>query len=107
MDKSLEKFDFIKQYLESNLSFPNRHFPGLKDEIIVDENREHLLHILRGWDNDQYLYKVLYHVQITEDEIIAIHHQDIDKPLIEELVALGIPAEGITLNYAEKYDQAA
>lgn len=95
MDKILERRTQIRSYLEGKLGFPNRHFPHLKDYIIVDEEQNHFIHLLMGWKKNQYIYQALRHIEIKANGRLIIHQANIDKPLNMELINLGISASDI------------
>ncbi|MEL6721394.1 MAG: element excision factor XisI family protein [Bacteroidota bacterium] len=96
MDTVLDRKKVIKSYLESKLGFPNRYFLNLKDYIIIDEQQVHFIHLLMGWNEGQYIYQALRHIEIKEDRSIIIHQNNVDKPIDLELIELGIPISEIT-----------
>ncbi|MEN0050457.1 MAG: element excision factor XisI family protein [Bacteroidota bacterium] len=102
MDQLLKRKAQIRSYLEDKLGFPNRHFPNLKDYIIVDEEQVHFIHLLMGWKKDQYIYQALRHIEIKADGGLIIHQANIDKPLDTELINLGISASNIQYHEADR-----
>ena len=100
MDTVLERKQLIKSYLEEKLGFPNRYFPNLKDYVIIDEQQVHFIHLLMGWNEGQYVYQALRHLEVKEDGAIVIHQNNVDKPIDLELTEFDIPA--FTITYVEE-----
>jgi hypothetical protein len=66
--------------------------------VIVSEDRNHFMVINEGWEGKRRIHSLVFHAE-TRGSKLWIHHDGIDRGIVEDLVAAGIPKESIVLAF--------
>ncbi|MEM1326830.1 MAG: XisI protein [Bacteroidota bacterium] len=96
MDK-LERYgQIIRVVLEESAVYYKGTTNPLTIQVNVDEVQQHYQLVMFGWDEDDYIYQCLYHIDVYEEKV-WIQWNSTDFSIEEELLKLGIPASDIVL----------
>jgi hypothetical protein len=69
---------------------------GIEEEIVFDSDRDRYLLIDVGWDQKEYVYGTIIHIDIKEGKI-WIQRNNTEINLADRLVESGIPKENIVI----------
>lgn len=89
----------VRKVMEDRVSYPNPYYPLLKDTIIIDEAQDHYIHIFMGWEEEQFFYRTLIHIQVRDDGKIHILTNNTDTLIEEDLMEAGITKSSILCGY--------
>lgn len=67
-------------------------------ELVFDRRQDHYLLVEVGWENGHRIYGTLIHIDIKDGKL-WIQHDGTEEGVADELVAAGIPKEGIVLAF--------
>ncbi|MEO0733465.1 MAG: XisI protein [Bacteroidota bacterium] len=85
-----------KQALQYFADYLNPKLPGVRQELIFDDENGHYLLKRVGWDEDKFVYQTVFHLDVIEDKI-WIQYNGTDCLIGEELNSLGILNSEIVL----------
>lgn len=69
---------------------------GIEEEIVFDRERDRYLLIDVGWNQKEYVYGTIIHIDI-KDEKIWIQRNNTEINLADRLVERGVPKENIVI----------
>lgn len=102
--EKIKKYQTIaEKILKERVAFPNKQFPDLKDMLIIDEQKSHFVLMSAGWDNQEYVHQVLFHLEVKLDGKIWIHENRTDLPIDEIMIANGVDTTDIIAGMIEPY----
>ena len=82
----------------------------IRSEVICDRKNEHYLLMQIGWEGSRRIHGVLIHVDLIDGKC-WIQHDGTERGIAEDLVAAGVPKDGIVLAFrppqARKYTEYA
>lgn len=64
--------------------------------VISDKENNHFQLLMQGWDDEDYIFQCLFHLDIIDNKI-WIQWNDTDFPIEEELIKLGVRLNEIVL----------
>ncbi len=103
MEKIKKYQTIVEKILKERVAFPNKQFPNLKDMLIIDEKKSHFVLMSVGWDNQEYIHQVLFHLEVKLDGKIWIHENRTDLPIDEILITNSVEAIDILAGMIEPY----
>jgi hypothetical protein len=65
--------------------------------LVLDKKEKHYMLIYNGWVNEKYKHSVMLHLHIAETGKIWILLNDMDTPLVDELLKAGISSQEIVM----------
>jgi predicted RNA-binding protein len=75
---------------------------GIEGQIIFDVEHDHYLLIDLGWEQKQYVYGAIVHIDIKEGKIwIQRNNTEID--LANRLVEMGVPKDDIVIGFQSPF----
>lgn len=74
-------------------------------QIVCDLDRDRYLLLSLGWQGHRRFYSVLMHLDIKDGKI-WIQRNETDRPIAQELVAMGVAREEIVLGLQPEYARA-
>lgn len=96
MDK---KIIYQKILLDFLTTESDKHIEGIDFQIVKDVENNHYQLVESGWYAKRFIYTVLFHFQIKQNEKVWILVNNTDVLVAEELVKKGISASDIVLSY--------
>jgi hypothetical protein len=97
MDRIDKYRDILHQLLSENALLMNKS-ERITSTVIVSEDRNHFMVINEGWEGKRRIHSLVFHAEIRSGKL-WIHHDGIDRGIIEDLVAAGIPKDHIVLAF--------
>ena len=70
----------------------------IKNEVIIDEKRHHYQFLWTGWNGDNHIFAVIFHIDIINDKI-WIQQDNSEIGFATLLVEKGVPKQDIVLAY--------
>jgi hypothetical protein len=97
MDKVMNYRRIVKELLEEYARYKPSH-GDVNTELIIDLDRDHfeLMHV--GWDGPRRIHGSVIHIDIIEGKI-WVQYDGTSRPVVDELVTAGVPAEDIVLGF--------
>ena len=68
----------------------------IRYQLVKDVQNGHFLLICCGWEGHRYTYQTIYHIDIIDGKI-WVQFDATDRPIVQELLAAGIPKTDIVL----------
>jgi hypothetical protein len=90
--------EMLEAYASIPLSYPN----NLRDEVVADTVRNHFQLITLGWENQQFIHEVIFHIDII-DENIWIQVNNSEANIAAELIERGIPKDAIFIGFQHNH----
>lgn len=98
MDNLIKNKKIVKEVIEEIASMiPLRK--GVESQVILDEERGHYLLHEVGWQNDNWQYASIVHVDVKPDGKVWLQHDGTDLKIALMLVERGIPKSSIVLGF--------
>jgi DNA topoisomerase VI subunit B len=89
----------IQDFLTKIHSFDkNNNSNGIESQLIFDTQNHHYLLIDVGWEQKQFVYGTIIHIDIKDDKI-WIQRNNTEINLAESLIAKGVKKEDIVLGF--------
>ncbi|MEL6717457.1 MAG: element excision factor XisI family protein [Bacteroidota bacterium] len=92
MDKILERREIIRTFLEEQMTLPNEDYPLLRYILTVDEEENNFILTKMGWNEEEFIYFTVYHIEIKTDASIWFYENRTDFPVDDFLIEKGIPS---------------
>lgn len=90
--------DIIIALLEEYAAIPSSYPTTLKDELIIDTERNHFQLLTIGWENNQFVHEAIFHLDIIDGKI-WIQQNNSEAKLTDELLERGVPKSDIVLGF--------
>ncbi|MEY4904822.1 MAG: hypothetical protein RLZZ292_2637 [Bacteroidota bacterium] len=98
MVRKLKKYQsYIETFLEEEAA--DRTSSSINWEVVTDTKHHHYQLVETGWYNKKHIYRVLFHLQIKENEKIWLLVNNTDILVAEELVKKGVASSDIVLGF--------
>lgn len=98
MDKLTNYKKIVKEIIEEIAAMiPVRK--GVESQVILDEERGHYLLYEVGWQNDNWQYASIVHVDVKPDGKVWLQHDGTDLKIALLFVQKGIPKSNIVLGF--------
>ncbi|MFK7950436.1 MAG: element excision factor XisI family protein [Saprospiraceae bacterium] len=104
MDKTIKYQKIVLQLLDTWKGYKISNRPNLKIDIIVNKAMSNFIVLNYGWDNDNYIYNVLFHVELKTNNKIWLHEDTTGVGIAKELIHLGINEKDLVLGFVEVLD---
>ena len=101
MDRLSTYHAAIVAELEYQASIPIANRPDTQRHIVVDAERRRYVLFNLGWDGDDYVHGLLFHLELKEDGMIWLHANKTDTQIGQNLVARGIDPQHIEISWIE------
>ncbi len=98
MDKIKKYQEIIISLLEEYAAIPPSYPTTLRDELILDTQRNHFQLITVGWEDQRFVHEAIFHLDII-DEKVWIQQNNSEAKLTDELMDRGIPKSDIVLGF--------
>ena len=98
MDKITKYQRIITELLEEFAAIPPSYPTNLKDEIVVDTQRNHFQLITMGWENGSFVHDTVFHLDIIDGQV-WIQQNNSEANLLEELVEKGVSKSDIVIGF--------
>lgn len=96
MDRLTFFQDTIVDILEDNAAYYKGTTNPLNLLMIEDRKHNHFQLLMQGWDEEQYIFQCLFHLDIINHKI-WIQWNDTDFPIEEELLKFGVSKDEIVI----------
>ena len=103
MEKVNKYKNTIEKILKDKAVFPNKQFPNLKDVVIINEERTNFMLLTVGWDAQEYIHQVLFHIEAKSNGKIWIHENRTDLLIDEVLIENKVDKLDIILGMVDPY----
>jgi XisI protein len=97
MDKLDRYRDIVRRIIQEYASFKPSH-GQIDTEAIIDPERDHYEVMHAGWDDDRRVHGSVVHIDISGGKV-WVQYDGTNRPVVEELMAAGIPREDIVLGF--------
>ena len=101
----MDKLSFYRQCIQKFLTKKSQgNFLGgdVESETIFDLEKDRYLLIDLGWNKNRRIYNCVIHLEIREDKV-WIQRNQTDRPIADDLMAMGIAKEDIVLGLQPSY----
>ncbi len=99
MDNKIERYETIViQWLDAFVQH-RQHITDSVYELVTDTVHRHYQVVRTGWMQDQYQYKVVFHLQIKPSGKVWILVNNTDLLMTDDLTEQGIPASDIVIGF--------
>ncbi len=96
MDKKIIYQQILLDFLNTE---SDKYIEGIDFQIVKDFENNHYQLVESGWYEKRFIYSVLFHFQIKQNEKVWILVNNTDVLVAEELVKKGIRPSDIVLSY--------
>lgn len=86
----------IQNLLKELYSYDQSSTSAIESQLIFDRENDHYLMVDVGWEQKQFVYGTIVHIDIKNDKI-WIQRNNTEINLAERLVSEGIPKQNIVL----------
>lgn len=76
MDKTLKYQEIILQLLDTWKGYKISNRPNLTIDIIINKAISNFIALNYDWDDDNYIYNVLFHIELKNDNNLATRRLD-------------------------------
>jgi hypothetical protein len=101
MDKQLKYQEIIVNLLETWKGYTISNLPNLTIDIHINKENSNFIVLSYGWHEDEYIYNVLFHIQIKDDTKVWLHEDTTGIGIAKELMEAGIQKEDLIIGFAE------
>ncbi|MEN0046213.1 MAG: element excision factor XisI family protein [Bacteroidota bacterium] len=92
----------IRQVIARPASSKTINQPSLQKRLLVDESKNNYLLFNIGWHQNEYVYDLLFHIELTESGMVCILENNTDYPLEDQLLGLGIEKKDLQLAWTKE-----
>ncbi|MEZ4962697.1 MAG: XisI protein [Saprospiraceae bacterium] len=96
MAKALKYEKAIINFLNEYSQIKPYGFKNVNNQVIIDKKNQHYQLIRVGWHERKHVHYAVFHFDIIDDKI-WIQQNRTDRPVVNELVELGIPEKDIVV----------
>jgi hypothetical protein len=97
MDRLTQYRQCVRRILEERATWLPRTV-SVKSEVIVDPASDHYELLQLGWNGRRRIHTVVFHIDIIDGKV-WVQHDATDRPVVDDLLAAGIPASDIVLGF--------
>lgn len=105
MDKIIKYQKIIEKVLNNHVLLPSSQFPDIQDLLLIDRDKWHFIQLTVGWNNQDYIHQIAFHVEVKSDGKVWIHENRTDILIDEELINEGIASNDIIIGMIEPYSK--
>lgn len=98
MDKVKHYQQIILDVLQAYAAIPPTYPTTLRDDVVADTERNHFQIVSLGWENNRYVYEVVFHLDILDGKV-WIQQNNTEADIATELVERGIPKSDIVIGF--------
>lgn len=98
MDKVKSYQNIIVTLLEEYAAIPPSYPTMLRDELIIDTQRNHFQLLTVGWEDDQFVHEAIFHLDIIDGKV-WIQQNNSEAKLTDELIERGVLKSDIVLGF--------
>lgn len=103
MDKIAQYHHAIVAEMEYQASIPIANRPNTERHLIIDEKRRRYVLFNIGWEDVQYVYGILFHLELKDDGKIWVHENFTDIVLGENLAVRGVNRDDIEVGWVDPF----
>ena len=104
MDKIKKYKNILLKEMQHQAAIPFGNAPELHRHLMVGQNEDEFILILKGWQDETYRHGVIFHFQIIEDKV-WLHENNTDIDIGSKLAQLGIPKSDIILGFVSNLEK--
>jgi hypothetical protein len=98
MDKIKSYQSIITTLLREYAAIPPSYPTALRDELIIDTQRNHFQLITVGWEGSQFVHEAIFHLDIIDGKV-WIQQNNSEAKLTDELIERGLEKSDIVLGF--------
>lgn len=98
MDKVKTYQNIIVTLLEEYAAIPPSYPTALRDELIIDTQRNHFQLLTVGWEGDHFVHEAIFHLDIIDSKV-WIQQNNSEAKLTDELIERGVAKSDIVLGF--------
>lgn len=98
MDNIKNYQNIIITLLEEYAAIPPSYPTTLRDELIIDNQRNHFQLLIVGWEGDQFVHEAIFHLDIIDGKV-WIQQNNSEAKLTDELIERGVLKSDIVLGF--------
>lgn len=102
MDKIKKYQDIIITYLQEYAKIKPANLPNVESMVIVDRENNHFQLLRIGWQEEQYVFTVVFHFDIKDGKI-WFQRNITEREVVDELMDRGVVKEDIVLGFRPPY----
>ena len=102
MDKIRKYQDIIITYLQEYAKIKPANLPDVESMVIVDRENDHFQLLRIGWQEEQYVFTVVFHFDIRDGKI-WFQRNITEREVVDELMERGVAREDIVLGFRPPY----
>lgn len=88
----------ITTLLEEYAAIPPSYPTTLRDELIIDTQRNHFQLLTVGWEGDRFVHEAIFHLDIIDGKV-WIQQNNSEAKLTDELIERGVLKSDIVLGF--------
>lgn len=96
----MDRIEFFQKTIINVLKDNADYYKGTTNPlnvfVIEDTKSNHFQLLMQGWDEDDYIFQCLFHLDIIDNQI-WIQYNTTDFPIEDELIKLGVKPSEIVL----------
>lgn len=96
----MDRIEFFQNTIIETLKDNAAYYKGTTNPlnviVIEDIKNNHFQLLMQGWDEDDYIFQCLFHLDIINNQI-WIQYNSTDFPIEDELIKLGVKPNEIVL----------
>jgi len=98
MEKINHYQHIITTLLEEYAAIPPSYPTTLRDELIIDTQRNHFQLLTVGWEGDRFVHEAIFHLDIIDGKV-WIQQNNSEAKLTDELIERGVLKSDIVLGF--------
>ncbi len=105
MEDKFEKYlDILADILNPLADWWNNAKGDIKNEVIIDKEKRHILMVSTSWKDNRFDYMVLFHFKIQNEKIWVLKNNT-DEDLGRELWKRGVPMKDIVIGWHSDFER--
>lgn len=102
MDKIKKYQDILITYLKEYAKIKPVNLPDVESMVIIDRENNHFQLLRIGWQEEQYVFTVVFHFDIKDGKI-WFQRNITEREVVDELMDRGVAKEDIVLGFRPPY----
>ena len=101
MDKVEEYKAIIKKIMDDITTIPTVQSYPLQTQKIIDDVNGHYLIYKNGWRESNRIYGCIFHLEVTHEGKVWLHHDGTDLLVGQQLIDAGVPKSSMVIGFHE------
>jgi PhoPQ-activated pathogenicity-related protein len=98
MDKIKKYQDIVIAYLQEHAKRKPANMSDIDSYIIADKESNHFQLLQTGWQNDRYVFTIVFHFAIKNEKIWLLRNIT-EREIVDTLMEQGVTKEDIVLGF--------